>query len=106
MVLEVQGAGRVEHRIHKDVRLALLQHVQDLLQVGATHTHKGIAVLGPHGGATGPPYILFIYLFINLFTDFLFDLKQVGLQTLLHLARLFLSSRLLRAQPGDLVDGK
>lgn len=71
VVLEVQGAGRVEHRIHEDVRLALLQHVQDLLQVGAAHTHAqdgcrvvrwrhkvlkvtSSSFLRPHGGSTKP----------------------------------------------------
>lgn len=32
VVLQVQGTGRVQHRVHKDVGLALLQHGQDLLQ--------------------------------------------------------------------------
>ena len=32
VVFEVQSAGCVEHRVHEDVRLTLLQHVQHLLQ--------------------------------------------------------------------------
>lgn len=32
VVLEVQGTGRMQHGVHKDVGLALLQHVQHLLR--------------------------------------------------------------------------
>lgn len=40
VVFEVQSAGRVEDRVHEDVRLALLQHVQDFLQARATKTGR------------------------------------------------------------------
>jgi len=39
---------------------------------------------------------------LYLLAALLFDLQQVDLQTLLHLPRLLLGRRLLRAQPGDL----
>ena len=49
VVLEVQGARRVQHRVHEDVRLALLQDVQHLLGTETeskhTHTHTFIELI-------------------------------------------------------------
>lgn len=39
LVLDVQSAGRVEDRVHKDVCFTLLQYVQHLLQ---RKTEKGV----------------------------------------------------------------
>lgn len=89
----------MQHWIHKNVCLTLLEDVQHLLHIYDMREFKLHYVVGRILDSFMVGHVIMM---MHLFAALIFQLEQIHFETFLHLARLFLGRYFLCAQPRDL----